>query len=285
MTRDRRSGAGGRTRPGSSSLEPFIATGPVDVTAFMGQWPWRLSASATTADIGAYASRMDLAQLWVSHLASVFGYDTRTGNEALFDACAQDERLRPFVIVNPTEDGWAHELEWAHGNGTRGVRIVPGYQGYRLDTPEVDALLADAAERGLPLHVCATLEDHRVRHPRYAARAVSTAEIAGLLRRAIGVRVVISGLRANEWASVEAQLGPDHPLDLVLVDLWFMNGPVGVVGGQCAAGRAHRLAYGSCFPVQTPEATAYQLASADIGDADRLAMCRGNADRLLSAGD
>lgn len=263
------------------NLEPFHTARPIDVTAFMGQWPWRLHSAASVSDLAEYASRTGVAEQWVSHLASVFGYDTRTGNEALLAACAQDERLRPFVIVNPAEEGLAHELEWAHENGAGGVRIVPGYHGYRLDSPEVDVLLAELAGRSLPLHVCATLEDHRVRHPRYDARTVDTAEISGLLRRAPELRTIVSGVRAHEWAQIEAQLGPEHPLDQVLVDLWFMNGPPGVVASLCAAGQARLFGYGSCIPVQTPEATAYQLATADISDGDRFALCRGNAERLL----
>jgi len=265
------------------NLDAFVRARPIDVTAFVGQWPWRLQAAATAADLSAYADRLGVTGLCVSHLASVFGYDTRSGNEALLGISAEDERLWPFAIVNPTEDGWEYELDWAVANGVRGVRIVPGYHGYRLDAPQVGSLLQEVAERGLPLHVCATLEDHRMRHPRYLARQVTIFEIAHLLRRAPRLRLILSGVRAHEWAEIEAQLGPEHPTERVLVDLWFTNGPAGVMAAIGARGQAGRFAYGSCVPVQTPEATAFQLATADISEADRIALCHANAASLLAS--
>jgi hypothetical protein len=49
----------------------------------------------------------------------------------------------------------------------------------------------------------------------------------------------------------------------------------------CLKGFARRLAYGSCAPIQTAEATALQLATAQIGGAELEAICRGNAVRFL----
>lgn len=248
----------------------------IDTTAFIGQWPWRLQVSADAASLGALADRLGLGSLWVSHLASVFGFDTRSGNEALFEAVEADDRLVPFAILDPVEPTASKELAWAVANGARGVRLTPGYHGYQLSDPCAAELVAAVGEAGLPLHVCARLDDERLRQRRFLADDVPLHELAELVRAHPGQPMVLSGLKASEWNEVHAHLGATD-LSGVVVDLWFVNGPVGVI----AQLDADRYAYGSATPVQSPMATAAQLATAPLPADDLHNLCRGNAERLL----
>lgn len=248
----------------------------IDTTAFLGQWPWRLQVSADAASLGALASRVGVSSLWVSHLASVFGFDTRSGNEALFDAA--DERLVPFAILNPSEPTAVKELAWAVANGARGVRLTPGYHGYQLSDPRAAELVAAVGEAGLPLHVCARLDDERLRHRRFHADDVPLHELAELIRSRPRQPMVLSGLKASEWDEVRAHLDAGTDLSRVVVDLWFVNGPVGVI----ARLDADQYAYGSATPVQSALATAAQLATAAIPADDLRKLTRGNAERLLT---
>lgn len=264
-----------------TGFDPFVAQGAIDLTAFLGQWPWRLQAATTTSTLRTTADRLGLTGFCVSHIASIFGFDTRSGNENLLESCAEDSRLWPFVVINPTEDAWEHELDWARNNGARGVRLVPSYHGYRLNQPELTEFAAAIAESGLPLSVCATLEDDRLRHPRFQAWTSTTSEIAELLRHCADISVVLSGVRLPEWTEIQSHLGSDHPIDRVLIDLWFTNGPTGIIAALCREGHELRFGFGSCAPIQSIDATAYQLATADITDEQRTTLCRGNAERIL----
>ncbi|MDF2715356.1 MAG: hypothetical protein K0R28_2281, partial [Paenibacillus sp.] len=230
----------------------------------------------------AMADRLGLSAMCVSHIASIFGFDTRSGNEELFREAARDERLWPFAILNPAEDGWEPELEWAVQEGARGIRLVPGYHGYSLASPQVAELVARLRERQLPLHICVRLEDERLVHPRFPIVPVPFHEIAELLRlTGEDMLVILSGLRAREWDSVSELLNDGHRTDKVLLDLWFTNGPIGAIASLSRSSLANRLGYGSCAPIQVPEATALQLAAADIGADKRAALCRGHAAALL----
>ncbi|MFC3765675.1 amidohydrolase family protein [Tenggerimyces flavus] len=249
----------------------------IDTTAFLGQWPWRLQASADAASLGVLASRVGVSSLWVSHLASIFGFDTRSGNEALFDAVETDDRLVPFAILNPDEPTAAKELAWAVANGARGVRLTPGYHGYQLSDPSAVALVAAVGEMGLPLHVCARLDDERLRHRRFRADDVPLHELAELVRSQPRLPMVLSGLKATEWDEVRAHVGAAD-LSNVVVDLWFVNGPVGVI----ARLDADQYAFGSATPVQSALATAAQLATAAIPADDLRKLSRGNAERVLA---
>lgn len=267
--------------PAVRLLEPFKAERAIDLTVFMGQWPTRLSIRATAADLSAMADRFGLGGMCVSHIGSLFGFDTRTGNEELFRETAADERLWPFALLNPAEPGWERELDWAAREGARGVRLAPGYHRYSLRSPQAAELAAALGEYRLPLQVAVRLEDERLVHPRYPVAAVQPHEVAELLRLTGDTPVLLSGLRAREWSGVAELLNDGHRTDRVLLDLWFTNGPIGAIASLCRGGMTDRLAYGSNAPIQVPEATALQLAAADIAAEQRAALCRGNAVRLL----
>lgn len=267
-----------------SLLASFADQRAVDVTAFVGTWPARLPASATAASLSGYADDFGLDALWVSHIASVFGFDTRTGNEALLDEVADDSRLWPFVVIHPGEPGWAEELDLFVVRGARGVRLVPGHHGYDLRAPAVGELVTAVRELGLPLHVCARLDDVRLRHPRFVVDEVPPSGLAEFLRLAEGHPVVLSGLNVVEWtAQVLPLLNAGHDLSRVAVDLWFTNGPLDPIEQLCADGHTDRFVYGSAIPIQTPHATALQLMTPGIDTADRAALCRKNAYRVLGA--
>ena len=274
-----RSSAAG-ARPGDP-LASFATWQAVDVTAFLGTFPWRLQAHADAATLTRQADRLGLSGLCLSHLASVFGYDTRSGNEELQRVLDAEPRFWFTPILNPTEPGWQAELTWALEHRARGIRIVPGYHGYTLDHPAVTDLVAAVEDAGIALHLSTTLEDPRERHPRYVVENCTTAHVADFLRLAQHVPVVLSGLRSGDWAEVDANLDAGHDLDRVLLDTWRMNGPVGVLRAMCGAGLTPMLAYGTCQPVQEPVASAYQLASATIDEADRHALAGQNARRVL----
>lgn len=269
--------------PAEDPLAIFATQRAVDLTAFVGTWPWRLQATAGPARLIELADRLGLEGLCVSHLASVFGFDTNAGNEALWQAAADDDRLWPFVIINPSEPGWTEELERATRNGARGIRLVPAYQGFPLSEPAVADLFEAADGLGLPVQVCLNLDDERVRHPRYAVDSVDSASIAELIRARAGRRIGLSGVKYTDWPEIAAHLDHGHDLSRVLVDLWFSNGPVGVLGELCRNGLDPLFGFGSCHPVQESVATAYQLGAADVDQDQRNRLCGGNARRWLDA--
>lgn len=272
-------------QPGAPDLlGPFRAAGAVDTTCFVGAWPPRLGASASPGELTAYADRLGLSALWVSHLASIVGFDTRSGNESLLAVCASDHRLRPFLVLNPTESGWERELDWAHCAGAQGIRLTPSYHGYSLNTRTADELRAAVRELKLPLHVLLRLEDLRVRHPRFQVVDSRVDQLAEFLRPAgRAADIVVSGLNGAEWSELQGHLGQDA--EDLLADLWFVNGPTGVVDHLGRRGLDEHFCYGSAYPIQTPEATALQLCVAELRPGQRHAILRGNAERLQTEVD
>lgn len=262
-------------------LAVFAAQRGIDLTAFLGTSPWRLQASHGVADLTRLADRLGLEGLCVSQLASVYGFDTRSGNEVLFEQVSSDDRLWAHPVINPSETGWEREMSWAAEAGARGVRVLPGYHGYRLTDPVVSALIDAVRDFDLPLHVSTILDDPRVRHPRYAVDPVEMADIADFLRVSTGVATVLSGLRTTDWDIVASHLDHGHDASRVLVDLWFVNGPAGVIADLWQHGMGELFAFGSCTPVQAAIATAYQVGAAAISEDQRRDLAGDNARRVL----
>lgn len=270
--------------PAMRLLEPFATQRAVDLTAFIGQWPTRLQIRMDAVEISAMADRFGLEGVCVSHIASIFGFDTRSGNEVLLEETSADGRLWPFVILDPTEPGWELELNWAIREGARGVRLVPGYHGYSLLHPEAKKMADAVAAEGLPLHVCVRLEDERLQHPRLPTIAVPFHEVAEFIRPHPDVPIVLSGMRYQEWHSISAHLNDGETADRVLLDMWFTNGPIAAIADISQSGMSARIGYGSCAPIQTPEATVLQIAAAAISEESRAALSRGNAARVFGFG-
>jgi len=257
-------------------LESFSTLGAVDTTCHLGQWPFRLSAAADAASLTTRARRHGLSSVWVSSLAALFGFDTRTGNEACL-AAADGDLLQPFAVLNPGEPGWEDELAWASEAGFAGVRIAPGIHGY--PAAQAAGLLAACAQVALPVQMLVRLDDARVRHPRWPAADPSVPDIAELLIAREAGPLLLSGLNWDEWDELQRHLGGQVPPD-VLLDLWHVNGPNQVA--DALAQNPARWVFGSGFPVQAPEPTMLQLAASTLSATVLDAIVRRNAETFLA---
>ncbi|UKS28297.1 amidohydrolase family protein [Paenibacillus sp. HWE-109] len=259
----------------------FTEQKAIDTTAFLGQWPTRYQSNASAADLTVMMDHLDLAGVCVSHIASIHGHDTRSGNEALWRECEADRRLWPFAILNPTEPGWREELAWATSSGAYGVRLLPGFHHYDMDHPEAKALAQAVRHTGLPLQVCLRLQDERLQHPCYKVEPLSTHAIVKLAIDLEGHPLLVSGIREYEWDEIWRQLPSELQSGQILFDLWYCKSPISVIASLCQRGGAGAFVYGSCVPLHIPEATVLQLAAAEISEEERYALSRGNALRFL----
>lgn len=263
------------------AFDRFAGQAPIDLLAFIGQWPARLQSYAAAEELLVMADAWCMTGLCVSHMASIFGHDTHAGNEALFKETAKDARLLPFPILNPLEGYWQDELNWVIQCGAIGVRLVPGYHRFDLLDQSVKEWMAAVKEAKLPLQICARLEDDRLQHPFLQAIPVPLHKLAAVLVKLQGHPVMVSGLRDKEWENTMQLLPSGVDRRMMFCDLWYGNGPIAMLSSLCARGEDASFAYSSCTPIQTAEATAYQLDQAAISEKERYAFSRGNALRFL----
>lgn len=265
------------TDRGRMLLRNFAGLGATDTSCFLGQWPYRLGNAADVDGLRAYAARLGLRSVWVSHLASLFGFDTRTGNDAALAACAGDPLFRLFATIDPGQPSWHTELEWAAAAGFHGIRVAPGFHGRQ--PAQLQPVLDACQQHHLPLQLIFRLDDFRVRHPLSPAVDPQLHLVADLIRSCGETPVLLSGLNLAEWLELGRHLG-DHVPRQVRLDLWHMNGPTHVADGL--GNDPGRWVFGSGFPIQTPEATALQLAASTLGEDDVRAIVSGNASAMFA---
>lgn len=261
-----------------SLLDDFSGCGAIDVTCHIGQWPYRLGASATENDLQGYIARHGLTRVWVSHLAALFGFDTRTGNEDCLRRCGGNPKLRPMAVINPLQERWRTELQWASESGFLGIRVAPGYHAYGSEFL-IDVTHA-AAQYGLVTQLLIRLDDKRVRHPRSPASDVDIETVEAVLRAVPESLLLLSGLNWVEWQQLQGLVG-GRIADTVRADFWHMNGPFGIVEQLHA--EEERWVFGSGFPVQAPEPSMLQLTASLLPLATQLAIARENAERLVAS--
>lgn len=81
--------------------------------------------------------------------------DNRAGNEYVARLAAErPDRFVPFCTVNPWYgDGALAELDRAIGEGARGLKLHPMYQGFQLTDPFVLPVVERAVKSGLPIYI------------------------------------------------------------------------------------------------------------------------------------
>src|SRR5207237_3889774 len=65
---------------------------------------------------------------------------------------AHPDTLIGFLSVDPTQDGWLHEMHTGHQElGLRGIKLLPMYGGFRPGDEHIDALWTYATRHQLPV--------------------------------------------------------------------------------------------------------------------------------------
>lgn len=117
----------GRARPGqvvdySATYEGYRATAPDDTHTIV------------------FGGKARLSGLWV---------DDRT---VAAHVARDPSRMTGFLSVDPTQDGWEHEMRAGHEElGLRGIKLMPMYAGFSPDDEKLEPLWCYAEKKGMPV--------------------------------------------------------------------------------------------------------------------------------------
>ena len=154
----------------------------IDVSAFVGAYPWRrVPGTSLEALLGAM-DRVGIDEAWVSHLPGIFWRDPMEGNAWLLDALARQARLRPIPAVHPGLPGWEATVEAAADAGVPALRADPTFYGIEPAGPAMRALAQAAGAADVPLMLAVRLEDGRQRHPNDHADELPPSAVRTLVR-------------------------------------------------------------------------------------------------------
>ena len=101
----------------------------VDVTTFLGGYPFRDIGPWHAAALLDEMTRVGTTESWVSHLPAIYARDPESGNAELYAASSLDRRLKPVPAVHPTGHGWIAALDEAVTRRAPAVRSDPTLHG------------------------------------------------------------------------------------------------------------------------------------------------------------
>jgi uncharacterized protein len=175
----------------------------IDVQCHLGHWPFRRIRFNTAPGLVKRMDRSGIDKAVVASLDAIFYRDTHAGDEEMAaGVAAYRKRFILLATVNPAYSGWEKDLDAGILKlGIKGMRLTPQYHGYDLDGAEGSAVLAAAAERGLPVAIPISLDQRWLAHPLDDAKRTAADRIAAAVKANPKVKFIIQN--ATGW-----DLGP-----------------------------------------------------------------------------
>lgn len=190
--------------------------------------------------------------------------EVRADNAWVQARCAESAgRLLPFFFADPARDGPAYGEQAAH---FRGLEISPAVHGFALDDPPVRALLTTAAAARHPVYV--------VSLGRPGTRPTDLVRLA----RDFPAVTFVWGHCGHTGLDLQG-LTAIAPVENIVAEL---SGCL-TITARLAVRRlgAHRVLFGTEYPLQHPRVELAKLAALGLTPAERQAVAWDNAGRLL----
>ncbi len=202
-----------------------MSTAPVDVTAWIGGYPFREVPHPDPATLVRVLDREGFGGAWVGHLPGAFHRDPVPSNRALYAALRPHRAaLDPAPMVRPGWPGWETPLRDARNEGAPAVRVYPAPWGLSPQDSALAELMDACAGQGMAIHVTLRFEDLRQRHPLDAASDVPAATLRAMARRSSGAVLIVAGagrevLEETHWGLTPAEQ------ETVFYDFHWLWGP------------------------------------------------------------
>jgi predicted TIM-barrel fold metal-dependent hydrolase len=252
----------------------------VDVSTFVGPYPFRPVPDATPDGLLRAMDRLAIATAWVGHLPSVFYRDPRPGTADLLKLLAPHaDRLVPVPTVHPGLPAWPADLRVAVDSGAPAVRVYPGHQGLHPAGGEMRDLLDAAAAAGLAVVLTVKLEDVRQRHPLDTAPDLSAAAVRALARHAAGARLLVTHADRTLVEEVHFGLTPDEARRVLWEISWIWGPPEDHLALLLETVGPDRFTFGTGMPLRLPEGAVAKLDLLDLPPDRRAGLSGANLQR------
>jgi hypothetical protein len=237
----------------------------VDVSTFVGPYPFRLVPGATAEELLRQLDRLRIDQAWVGHLAAPWHRDPRPANvELLRRLSPHAPRLVPVPTVHPGLPGWEDDLSAARDVGAPAVRVYPCQQGLDPGGRELQALVGTAAERRIPVILTDRFEDGRQAHPLDVAPPLPAAALRQLARISRDARLLVTHAGRSVIEEVHFGLTPLEATTLLWEISWIWGPPEDDLAALLDTVGDQRFTFGTGMPLRIGDGA---LAKLDLLDA------------------
>ncbi|HEX7449088.1 MAG TPA: amidohydrolase family protein [Pirellulales bacterium] len=254
----------------------------VDTNVWLSRWPFRRLPHDESAALAAMLRGQGVVEAWVGSFDGLLHRDVASANQRLAAECrgVDAELLVPVGTVNPRLPDWREDLRRCHEEHRMpGIRLSPGYHGYRLDDAEFVELLTEAARRRLIVELVVSLEDQRTQHPQLRAAPVDATPLVEVVRGLPELRLVLLGAPGVLKPDVMEQLASAGQ---VYFDLATQEG-LGGVARLIDRVTLDRVLFGSASPLFYFESAKLKLQESELTGEQLSRICGANARRLCHA--
>lgn len=239
----------------------------IDTNAYLGPWATRRLRYSTPSGLLQLMDRAGITHACVSSASAVMYRNCHAGNEELaqmLEAAGRETpdltgRLIPFAVLSPAYAGWERDLRWCHEVlGAKGLRLHPGYHGYRLTDPRCHDLIVAAASLDMVISVPQRMEDYRQRHWLLDAPDVNLNDLASLIEAHPEARFVVNnaaGAGASDLVGRSSSLPMNYWVDICRPDVVYHREAIGLIEAM----GTDRIVFGSGIPFNYPEPATLRL--------------------------
>ena len=256
---------------------PGAASGPIDVNALIGPYPFRYVPHPDPEILPRVLAREGLRGAWVGHLPSAFYRDPAPGNASLYAALEPYEQLRAVPSIRPDWPGWEAAVEDAVRRDAPAVRVYPPQWGLSPGDVRMAEVVRACGDAGLIVLLTTRFEDGRQRHWMDAAGDLTGAHIRAIARSSARARIIVTAAGRDLVEETHWGLTADEQSRLWWDISWVWGPPEDHLAHLMRTVGADRFVFGSQWPLrltQTPRANLDllpdDLVSVALADADAI---------------
>lgn len=249
----------------------------IDVNCLLGHWPFRKIYKNTFDHLKQVHKENDIAYGYVSSINSIFYNDPFEGDLELHDVI-KDSPYKHVLTVNPVLPGFKDDIELGIKLfGINGVRVYPGYHGYKLDNVHFSELCSALKYYNLPLFLSMRLEDERLD---YIVRpsTLSMEDVGNFLSKNTDLRVLLLTFRNEELLQFKDAL-LSNPY--VYYDTSGLKNNLFAVEKSIDAFGQDRMVYGSQHPLFCLKSTLLLVEKAELAESVKEKILYENAGKFL----
>lgn len=235
----------------SAPHHPAAADRPIDVTCWIGGYPFRHVPHPDPQTLVRVLEREGFAGGWVGHLPGAFHRDTVPSNDMLYRALTPHrDMLFPAPIVRPDWPGWEQQLRTAVNEGAPAVRGYPAQWGLGGSGPMADLAYA-CGEAGVVLHLTVRFEDLRQRHHLDTSGDLTAAVVRHLARLPNSrCKLMLAGAGRELLEEIHWGLTPEEQTRVWYDWHWIWGPPEEHFSHLIDTVGAERLAWSSWWPLR-----------------------------------
>ena len=230
----------------------------IDYNCYIGQWPFHKLRRHTFEDLRAVHRENGIEYGYVSSIHSIFYNDFYESEKELYEEI-KGSNYKQVVTVNPTLDGCACILKRCIDEfDVKGIRLIPGYHGYSVNSSILNPVIETAKEKNLPLFLTSRMIDERLTHIIHPDLSEIN-DVSELIEKNRGIKIVLCHFKDGEIEKLKTIIMNN---DWVYTDVSGFSSNL-VIGNYELC---KKTVFGSGFPLKNVKSAVMRLETEIIND-------------------